>query len=90
MFITASKDNTSRLFDATELTPLKIYKTERPVNSAALSPIMDHVIQKTKILSMIYQPLPLGGTWRWSGGHGGDNDVNEDRQVRLPLLPPGV
>ena len=54
MFITASKDNTARLFDATELTPLKIYKTERPVNSAALSPIMDHVINFNKLLIMIY------------------------------------
>ncbi|KAF4521357.1 hypothetical protein B566_EDAN006946 [Ephemera danica] len=44
MFITASKDNTARLFDAAELIPLKVYKTERPVNSAAISPIMDHVV----------------------------------------------
>ncbi|XP_065333112.1 eukaryotic translation initiation factor 3 subunit I [Cloeon dipterum] len=44
MFITASKDNTARLFDANNLMALKVYKTERPVNSAAISPILDHVV----------------------------------------------
>merc|ERR1712098_224958 len=44
MLITASKDCTSMLFDADELTPLKKYVTERPVNSASLSPIYDHVV----------------------------------------------
>lgn len=42
--ITASKDNTAKLFDAETLQLLKTYKTERPVNSAALSPILDHVV----------------------------------------------
>lgn len=44
MFITASKDHTAKLFDAENLMLLKTYKTERPVNSAAISPILDHVI----------------------------------------------
>lgn len=44
MFITASKDNTSRLFDMNTLEPLKMYKTERPVNSASISPLHDHVV----------------------------------------------
>uniref|UniRef100_A0A0B6Y0C0 Eukaryotic translation initiation factor 3 subunit I n=1 Tax=Arion vulgaris TaxID=1028688 RepID=A0A0B6Y0C0_9EUPU len=44
MFITASKDNTARLFDMDSLEPLKIYKTERPANSAAISPLHDHVV----------------------------------------------
>lgn len=44
MFITASKDHTAKLFDATDLMLLKTYKTERPVNSAAISPILDHVV----------------------------------------------
>jgi len=44
MFITASKDNTARLFDMESLKPLKIYKTERPANSAAISPLHDHVV----------------------------------------------
>lgn len=44
MFITASKDNTAKLFDADTLRLLKTYKTERPVNSAAISPIRDHVV----------------------------------------------
>lgn len=44
MFITASKDHTAKLFDAENLMLLKTYKTERPVNSAAISPIHDHVI----------------------------------------------
>lgn len=44
MFVTASKDTTSKLFDSDSLVCLKTYKTERPVNSAAISPIYDHVI----------------------------------------------
>lgn len=43
MFVTASKDHTSKLFDSETLMPLKTYKTERPVNSATISPILDHV-----------------------------------------------
>jgi len=43
MFITASKDTTAKLFDSESLMCLKTYKTERPVNSAAISPILDHV-----------------------------------------------
>lgn len=44
MFITASKDTTAKLFDTETLDCLKTYKTERPVNSAAISPIFDHVV----------------------------------------------
>ncbi|XP_022089674.1 eukaryotic translation initiation factor 3 subunit I-like [Acanthaster planci] len=44
MVITASKDNTAKLFDADTLELLKIYKTERPVNSASISPNKDHVV----------------------------------------------
>lgn len=43
MFITASKDHTAKLFDAESLMLLKTYKTERPINSAAISPIAEHV-----------------------------------------------
>lgn len=43
MFVTASKDNSAKLFDSDSLLCLKTYKTERPVNSAAISPILDHV-----------------------------------------------
>lgn len=43
MFITASKDNTAKLFDIDTLELLKTYKTERPVNSAAISPNYEHV-----------------------------------------------
>nr|XP_015203936.1 PREDICTED: eukaryotic translation initiation factor 3 subunit I [Lepisosteus oculatus] len=43
MVITASKDNSAKLFDSTSLDHIKTFKTERPVNSAAISPIMDHV-----------------------------------------------
>jgi len=42
--ITASKDTRAKLFDADTLECLKTYKTERNVNSAAISPIMDHVV----------------------------------------------
>lgn len=44
MFVTASKDTTAKLFDVETLDCLKTYKTERPVNSAAISPIYDHVV----------------------------------------------
>jgi len=44
MVISASKDNTAKLFDATSLDHIKTFKTERPVNSAAISPTMDHVV----------------------------------------------
>uniref|UniRef100_A0AAQ5YEB1 Serine-threonine kinase receptor-associated protein n=1 Tax=Amphiprion ocellaris TaxID=80972 RepID=A0AAQ5YEB1_AMPOC len=44
IFISASKDNTAKLFDSTSLDHIKTFKTERPVNSAAISPIMDHVV----------------------------------------------
>lgn len=43
-FISASKDFTSKLFDIDSLRELKTYKTEKPVNSAAISPIRDHVL----------------------------------------------
>lgn len=44
MFVTASKDNLAKLFDSVTLMCLKTYKTERPVNSAAISPIQEHVV----------------------------------------------
>jgi len=44
MFITASKDNYARLFDTESMQMLKEYKTERPVNSASVSPIRDQVV----------------------------------------------
>lgn len=43
MFVTASKDNTAKLFGSTCLEHEKTFLTERPVNSAALSPNYDHV-----------------------------------------------
>jgi len=44
MFITSSKDHTSMLFDSDTIECLKKYVTERPVNSASLSPLYDHVV----------------------------------------------
>ncbi|KAG0719008.1 Eukaryotic translation initiation factor 3 subunit I [Chionoecetes opilio] len=47
MLITASMDTTARLWDITNLEALKLYKTDRPVNSAAISPLVDtypHVV----------------------------------------------
>jgi len=44
MFITASKDSSAILWEASTLNKLKIYKTERPVNSASISPLFDHVV----------------------------------------------
>ncbi|KAJ6643707.1 Eukaryotic translation initiation factor 3 subunit I [Pseudolycoriella hygida] len=44
MFVTASKDTSAKLFDSESLVCLKTYKTEKPVNSASISPILDHVV----------------------------------------------
>ncbi|RXN20291.1 alpha-taxilin-like protein [Labeo rohita] len=44
MVISASKDCTAKMFDSTNLDHIRTFKTERPVNSAAISPIMDHVV----------------------------------------------
>jgi len=43
MFITASKDNYAKLFDTESMQIIKEYKTDRPVNSASVSPIRDQV-----------------------------------------------
>jgi len=44
MLITASKDTTAKLFDTYSLDHKKTYKTDRPVNSAAISPLKPHVV----------------------------------------------
>jgi translation initiation factor 3 subunit I len=44
MFITSSKDNTARLYDTKTMKCMKVYKTDRPVNAAIISPLMPHVI----------------------------------------------
>jgi len=44
VFITASKDGTAKLFDLRSQEEIKMYETGRPINAAALSPVMDHVI----------------------------------------------
>lgn len=44
MFITASKDHLSKLCDFDNMEVIKTYKTERPVNSASISPIRDQVV----------------------------------------------
>lgn len=43
-FITASTDRTAKLVDSQSLQVLKTYKSEVPINSAAISPIFDHVL----------------------------------------------
>eukprot|EP00793_Prasinoderma_coloniale_P004687 PRCOL_00000448-RA len=43
-FITASVDKTAKLWDAKTLTCLKTYENSAPVNSAAISPIMEHIM----------------------------------------------
>jgi len=43
-FITASRDSTSKLYDAKTLNVLKTYETGRPVNAASISPLKEHVI----------------------------------------------
>jgi translation initiation factor 3 subunit I len=44
VFVSASKDNTAQLFDMRTLQHLKTYKTDRPVNSAVISPNMRTVL----------------------------------------------
>lgn len=44
MFISASKDCSAKLFDIEDLNVMKTYQTERPVNSASISPKFDHVV----------------------------------------------
>jgi len=44
MLISSSKDQTARLFDTKTLEHLKTYKSERPVNSASISPIREHIV----------------------------------------------
>jgi len=44
MFISSSKDHLAKLFDTSTMEPKKTYKTERPVNSAAISPTRPHVL----------------------------------------------
>lgn len=41
LLITSSKDNTARLWDMETFENMKVYKTDRPVNSAAISPMID-------------------------------------------------
>lgn len=54
MFVTASRDKTAKLFDVEDLSVHKVYVTERPVNSASLSPIYDHVSALITSFSYIY------------------------------------
>lgn len=44
LFITASKDNTAKLFESKNLTCRKIFHTPAPINHAAISPLFDHVM----------------------------------------------
>lgn len=44
MLITASKDCTAKLIDPINFEMVKTYKTERPVNGAAISPTHPHIL----------------------------------------------
>jgi translation initiation factor 3 subunit I len=44
LFITSSADFTSKLYDPVDLKHLKTYKTDRPVNDAAVSEHKDHIL----------------------------------------------
>ena len=41
--VTSSKDSTAKLLDAQTLKEVKVYKSDRPLNSAAISPLFDQV-----------------------------------------------
>lgn len=60
-FITGSHDKTAKLWDIRTLKVLKSYSTERPVNAAAISPLLDHVctgysltLQRSEVLSNVF------------------------------------
>lgn len=44
MFATASTDKTAKLWDAATMKPLKVFKSDRPLNAVSISPLMTHVI----------------------------------------------
>ena len=44
VFMTACRDQHAMIFNADDMEVLKDFKTERPVNSAAMSPLRDHVV----------------------------------------------
>lgn len=44
MFISSSKDCTAKLFDIENLEQIKTYQSDRPVNSASISPLRDHIV----------------------------------------------
>jgi len=44
VFITASSDKTAKLVDTRSLEVIKTYNMGRPVNSAAISPLKDHIV----------------------------------------------
>ena len=44
LFITSSKDQTAKLFNAYTMEVVKTYTADRPLNSAAISPNKDHVL----------------------------------------------
>ena len=44
MFLSSSKDCTAKLFDIDTLEKIKTYQSDRPVNSASISPLRDHVV----------------------------------------------
>jgi len=44
LFISASKDGTAKLWDSRTVEPVKTYEVGRPLNAAAISPLMNHVI----------------------------------------------
>lgn len=44
MFATSSKDASAKIYDMLTYEELACYKTDRPLNGVALSPIFDHMV----------------------------------------------
>ena len=44
MVVAASKDTYCKVFDAEDLSVIQTFRTERPVNSASLSPLKQHIV----------------------------------------------
>ena len=98
MFISASKDTTAKLWDMDQLEYKKTYKTERPVNSASISPNKDHVVLGGGQVRFIHDTSyfqrsfsKLGKPFAFSvkyifihvlGSNGCDNHINQNREIR--------
>ncbi len=74
-----------QLYGSEKLDVIKTYLTDRPVNSAAISPLRDHVSIYTIIanntIMALHVPTVIGGAWWRSRGYGGYHDYHEGWEI---------